>query len=340
MDDWERLYRADPLATPYSSPGWARAWLDAWAEDEAPYVLRVHDGAGTVAIAPFSISRRAGLRVLGMLGKEPADYWDLISEPGLRVDASLAVGAALAARRRAWDLAVLSCMPPGSATAASLERAGLRVHRRAPVPCPAIDLPATFEDYLAGLDSRVRRNIRRSLRSLDNGVVQLRAVTDPARLPAAIEAWQDLRERQWRGMGKSITPSHTSERFRRFMLAATRNLVADGTALVWEFLHEERIAGSYLSFADARAQYWFLGGFDPERRSLGLGKLAASHAIRTSIEAGRERFDFTRGGEDYKYEYLPQDRRVESLLVGHDGVRSRLVLPPATLDAARRDRAS
>jgi len=339
MSQWARLYRGDPLATPFVSPGWARAWLSAWAETEEPFVLQVFEGDRTVAIAPLAIGRRAGLRTLGMLGKEPGDYWDIVAEPEHRRAAAVAVGTALAGRRDAWDLGVLSCMPPGSVTDRAFEEAGLRVHHRAVVPSPAITLPATFDEYLGTLSRRHRHNLRRHLRRLDEGEVDLRVVTDPGRLPAVIDTWQELRARQWRAFDKAITESHTTDRFRRFMLAAVENLAVAGEAPVWEFLREGEVVGVYVSFADARSLYWYLGGFDPAVKDMGLGKIAVGHGIRLSIEAGRERFDFTRGGEPYKYWFGGVDRFVESLLVGHAGVRSRVALPVAVLEATRRDRA-
>jgi CelD/BcsL family acetyltransferase involved in cellulose biosynthesis len=61
-----------------------------------------------------------------------------------------------------------------------------------------------------------------------------------------------------------------------------------------------RLAGTY---------YWYLGGYDPQTAALGVGKIAIGEGIRTSIDAGRGRYDFMIGAEPYKYWYGARDDR-------------------------------
>jgi CelD/BcsL family acetyltransferase involved in cellulose biosynthesis len=338
LSDWEALYSADPSATPFTSPGWARAWMRVWASGVKPFVLRVTEGGRAVGLAPLVLERRAGMRVLTMLGKEPGDYWDVLAEPGDREMVVAAVARELARRRRSWDVCIVNCMPAGSSTPQALRTAGLRIHERTPLPCPSLQLPATFEEYLAALPGRRRSNLRRHLRRLDEHEVQLREMTDPAELPAVIDLWQELRRRQWAHQGREITAAHLSDRFRSFILGAVTDLLASGQVLVWEFRHEDRVVAVYVNFVDERAFYWYLGGIEPDALSLGIGKIAIGEGIRSSIAAGRSVYDFTRGSEDYKYWYGAVDVHVPTLLVGHSGGLSRLAMAAATRFAERRDR--
>jgi CelD/BcsL family acetyltransferase involved in cellulose biosynthesis len=89
------------------------------------------------------------------------------------------------------------------------------------------------------------------------------------------------------------------------------------------------VIGAYLNFFDAEAYNWYLGGFDPAHAALGLGKIAIGHGIRTSIEAGRRRYDFGRGAEDYKYWYGAEDRLLAARVVGSRRLRSRGALRAA-----------
>lgn len=339
LAEWGELHAADPSATPFVSPGWARAWLRRWPTAGRPWVLLVRRRAQLVGVAPLVIERRSGLRVLGMLGKEPGDYWDVVSAPDDRDAVGAAVAAELVSRRHEWDLAVLSCLVPGSPTAGAMAAGGLRVHGRPAVPCPAIELPGTWEEYLATLPRERRRNLRRHLRRLDDGEVELREVHDGAELTEVLRRWQELRTRQWAERGRALTAAHRSDAFRDFLLAAIEALAPADQALVWTFHVEGTIAGVYVNFADRGAFYWYLGGFDPAHAGLGLGKIAIATGIRRSIECGRERYDFTRGGEPYKYWYGASDRSAPSVLVGNATARSRAALAAAAMLSARRDRA-
>jgi CelD/BcsL family acetyltransferase involved in cellulose biosynthesis len=338
LDEWAVVHAADPHATPFVSPGWARAWMRHWAPRARPWVLLVRDGSRLAGVAPLSLQRIGPLRLLGMLGKEPGDYWDVVAAPADRAAVSAAVAEELVRRRREWDAGILSCLVPDSATAGAFSSAGLHIMHRPGVACPAIALPATWDGYLAMLPRGRRGNLRRHLRRLDEGEVELREVRESAELPGALARWQDLRESQWDERGRSLNPTHRTNRFREFLLDVVQALVPVGQALVWEFRVDGHTAGMYVNFVDARSYYWYLGGFDPAHSALGIGKIAIAAGIRQSIQCGRVRYDFTRGPEPYKYWYGATDRAAPSIVVGSSRARSRAVLIGARAENARRAR--
>jgi CelD/BcsL family acetyltransferase involved in cellulose biosynthesis len=114
----------------------------------------------------------------------------------------------------------------------------------------------------------------------------------------------------------------------------TTELVPAGLALVWEFVRDGEVVGSFINFCDARAFYQYLGGFEPELGQLAIGKVATAEGIRSSIAAGRSYYDFTRGSEPYKYWYGAVDRLSPTVVLTGERVRSRLagrlaaLLPP------------
>jgi CelD/BcsL family acetyltransferase involved in cellulose biosynthesis len=338
LHDWTRLYAAQPEATPFMSPGWAEAWWPQYARDADGFFVAVRSGREVVGLAALVRWRRGPVRVLEPVGMEPGDYWDVLAMPERRGEVADAVVAALMADSRAWDALVLRCLPPDSPFVAALDRADARSLVRPPILAPAIELPADFDAYLRGLPADRRRNLRRHLRRLDSGEVELREVTDPAELPAALARWQDFRRRQWESAGKAINPEHLSPRFGAFVLDCVLALVPRSRALVWEFRHGGEVVGTYVNFVDEAAFYWYLGGFDPRVASLGLGKIAIGHGIRTSIEQGRGRYDFARGAEPYKYWYGAVDRHLAARVVGSRSARSRLALIAARAAIEQRAR--
>ena len=206
-----------------------------------------------------------------------------------------------------------------------------------PTPYPGIELPATFEDYLAGLPRKRRKDLRRHLRRLEDGRLELRHVTEPADLLAAMDRWQDIRVRWWQHRGKQMDPEHASTRFRDFMRDLMVLMVPRGLAEVWELRNEGEVVGVEVNLADRRAYYSWMGAYDPGVSHLGLGKLAIGESIRESIEAGREYYDLMVGDEDYKYWYGATDRHCRWTMAGSGRPLSRLALAAGSVaDRARR----
>jgi CelD/BcsL family acetyltransferase involved in cellulose biosynthesis len=320
LPEWAELYAADDRATPFQSPGWARAWWRHWAGGSRPWLLAVRDAGRLVGLAPLRSYRLLGLRLLRVNG-EPGDYWDVLARPECRTAVEKVVAGEIQRRYRDWDALFLYQLPDGSATTGALEGAGLRAVHRSAVPCPGITLPDSFDSYLAMLPSSRRTNLRRRLRNLDSGELELRALPVEG-LPDAIDRWQALRKRQWAAMGKRLNPQHTGSRFRDFLLEVTTDLVPAGLALVWEFVHGGEVVGSFVNFCDGRAFYQYLGGFAPELGSLAIGKVATAEGIRSSIAAGRSYYDFTRGAEPYKYWYGAVDRSSPTVVLTSGRARS------------------
>ncbi len=337
--EWDRLFAGDPTATPFMSTGWARSWLERWDPSAQPWIVTVRDGEDLVGLAPLVTRKQGPLRTLHVLGKEPGDYWAPLARPEAREETSRLLAEELARRGGDWDLFYLDCLPQGTPTERALESDGLRVYHRPATPCPGIELPDSFDDYMATLPSRRRSNLRRHLRRLDNGEIELVSVTDPERLPETMARWRELRLMQWDGREKEMDPEHRTSRFLDFMLAAATHLVPAGLAVVWEFRVGGKVMGVWFHLVDDRCFYWYLGGFDPSESKLGLGKISILEGIRSSIAAGRRYFDFTRGSEPFKYQYGATNRFSPDLVAGGPGTRSRAALRAVTTVDATKNRA-
>jgi CelD/BcsL family acetyltransferase involved in cellulose biosynthesis len=321
---WERLFAADPEATPFVSPGWARAWWSHWAESSwRPWILTAQDAGEVVGLAPLVLRRRGPLRILRVMGEEPGDYWNVLARPDVRTAVVKGVVGELERRRGQWDALVLKRLPHDSLTESAVARCRLTLRADEPERYPVLELPDSFDGYLATLSKSRRSNLRRHMRRLDEGEVELREVSDPAELPAAIERWRRFRVAQWEAMDKPLDPEHAGDRFRDCTLDVARALVPRGLCRITEFVRESRPVASYVNFTDDRSFYWYLGGFEPSVASLGIGKIAIGEGIRSSIAAGRLRYDFLRGAEEYKYWYGAADRTSPSILLHSRRPRSR-----------------
>ena len=165
-------------ATPFSSAEWARAWWTHWA------------GAGD-AVRRHGPRRRpaGGPGAAGACAPRAVPRADRARPPAQQLlGRAVRAGRARGCRRRwrcgrcsthsdEWHALLLGGVRTGSATERAVLSGGLRLRRRQPTPYPGIELPATFDEYLAGLPRKRRKDLRRHLRRLDDGRLELRDVT-------------------------------------------------------------------------------------------------------------------------------------------------------------------
>jgi CelD/BcsL family acetyltransferase involved in cellulose biosynthesis len=308
LQEWGELFAQDDNATPFSSPGWAQAWWRHWAEGAQPWIVAVRDGERLAGLAALVAVRRGPLKVLAELGRPPSNYWDVLALPAARAEVLDAGAATFAQHSRECHALLLGGVRDGDELAAALRGAGLRVRTRKPTAYPGMELPGSFEQYLADLPRKRRKDLRRHMRRLDDGRLELREVHGPDELRRAIDRWQQIRVRWWRSRAKEMDPEHASTRFRDFMSDLVVALEPSGLAQVWEFCEDGEVVGVEVNLLDARRYYSWMGAYDPEVAHLGLGKLAIGESIRASIEAGRSYYDLMVGDEEYKYWYGATDR--------------------------------
>ena len=322
-DVWDELLAADVDATPFASPEFHSAWWQVWGDRVEPWIALVRDGSDVCALAPLAITRHGPIRALRPLAGDLGDHWDVVARPETRSAAHAALAGELARRRTEWDALILRGLPPASSLARSLEAQGLRVRMPPLRTCPRLDLPRTFDEYLAALPRSRRENVRRHLRRLDDGTVSLHEIRGDRELGRTVAEGHDVRLRQWAARGKTLYGLHRTSEFRDFLVAAARLLVPKGRMLVWEIRQGETLAGVHLNLVDDHTFYVYVPTYDPAFARLGIGKIATAFGIRASIDAGRRWFDFGTGADAYKYFFGARDVGTSSIIARGASVRSR-----------------
>ena len=314
LPEWEELFRADPEATPFMSPHGRERGGRAWGGSGRPWIVAVRENGRLVGLAPFILRRRGPLRVLGRPGSHPSQ--DVLAPPELRPDVAEAVAAEIVLRRKEWDLLAISCFPEDSAIERSMRQRGLRLRQRRTATYPRIELPGSFDEYLESLPRKRRKDLRRHLRRLDDGELEIRQVTEPAAIGAAIDRWHALKLSWWEAKEDAeIHAGQRGPRFAGFLRDLMLLMIPAGLGEVWELRHSGQVVGVEVSLLDRRTFYSWQGGYDLAVAHLGPGKVAIGEGIRLSIAAGRRYYDLMRGADSYKYWYgCPRSR--ESLSAG------------------------
>jgi CelD/BcsL family acetyltransferase involved in cellulose biosynthesis len=337
ITNWEELLRLEQSwnaltgGTPLRSWDWLATWwkhyghashrLDNAAEgrlsERQLHVLAVYSAwhgrangsaqqRGLVGIAPWYLERTIVkgnvLRWLGS-GEVCTDHLSLFCRPDVRDEVAAAVAEALTTTCDDWDRLELDAVDADDAAILSLtcalEERECLVSRYPADSCWALDLPASWDNYLAALSKSHRKQLRRLERVfLDSDRVRWHQVTTPADLEAAWDVLVDLHQRRRRSLGEP--GCFASRLFHDFHREVAGRLLDRGRLrMSWLELDGSPAAAEY-HVTDGKTTFAYQGGVDPARLPQEPGRLSTILCLRGAITDGQTRFDFLRGDEPYK----------------------------------------
>ncbi len=340
-EDWDRLGGE----VPFRSWAWLSTWWHHYGEGHCRgrpvrrlFVLTVFDDFDRlVGIAPWYIENTAShgrvLRPLGS-GEVCSDYLSVLCRRGTedRVAGALADYLAESAASdgrdlQPWDLLELGCVAVGDVAVGRLIEhladRGNTVHRRTGPNCWRIELPESWEDYLARLSKSHRKQMRRlERRVLDSRQAVVHTVDSLDQLDAAAGFLIDLHQRRRRELGEP--GCFASARFTAFHREVMPKLLRNGQLrLSWLELNGRPAAAEYQIGAGGIV-YAYQSGLDPVVLDQQPGRLLALATLRSALEAGYVGFDFLRGDEQYKAHWRAEPRRSLDLRVVPSRATARL----------------
>lgn len=300
----------DELAVAASNPVAAPAWVLAWwrhvaAPDVQARVVVVRDGPRLVGVAPLYLaSQRLGVAEYRLMTDDFGVCMRPLALPGHERDLAVAVGRALgdgeprAGRlrfgpmqvRTPWVDALRAAWPGG-------RRPLVRTLRVEGVPVIHLREPS-YEDWLATLSSKLRRDLRRSERLFEEAGGTSRW-SEAATLHADAEAFARLHSARWEGRGWSRL-TDLGPRLTPWLEDVCSGTLASGRAglCVLELGGEAICVDLHMS-AGTEA----IGvnvGWDQRQARLAPAKIALLHVLRSSFDRGCERFDLGVGTQQNK----------------------------------------
>lgn len=303
--DWRRLAAHSGPACVFLSPTWLRTWWEVFGGGRDLFLLSVRQGGDLVGVAPLM---RQGDRLSFAGDPEICDYMDFSIAPGAEGPVLTAVLRSLG--EEPWQELALWGLLETSPTLRALPRvcADLGLHLRTELQdvAPYVDLPTTWEEYLARLSKKDRHELRRKLRRLGKGGdVGLEVLERPAEVAGAMDDFLDL-HRASRAEKAAFLTEPVACFFRKVAVA----LAEEGRALLlFLTLNGVRAAG-LLCFRGEGELLLYNSGYERGYSSLAVGLLSKALALQWAIQAGVRRFDFLRGAEPYKYDLGARNREI------------------------------
>lgn len=275
-------------------PFWLETWWRHFQGRAEMLLLSVRQGEKVIGIAPFMVEDS---RVSLIGSPEVCDYLDCIIVHGaadtfaralldhlfssgihaldlrcLRADAALLAGIKAVAPELKLEL---SCVQE----AVSME----------------LELPSTWEQYLAGLNKKQRHEVRRKLRRLgEASTYRYYEIEDYKAwaefLPVFMRMFKQNPEKaQFLSMQEGLFFREAVSDAARAGLARFGVLEVDGST-----------AAAVLYFDHHDVVYLYNSAYDPARAGLSTGLLCKVLSIKEAIANKKSRYDFLKGGEVYK----------------------------------------
>ena len=162
---------------------------------------------------------------------------------------------------------------------------------------PEMDLPATWDEYLALLAPKQRHEVKRKLRRLEEaGIVDYRVVEDRGSVSSVMDVFLRLFTESRQEKADFMTTRMES------FFRALAEAMAEAGLLRFGILELDTLpAAVVMTFDYHECVYLYNSGYDPQYRSLSVGVLSKVLCVRDSIQRGRKRFDFLKGEESYKH---------------------------------------
>jgi CelD/BcsL family acetyltransferase involved in cellulose biosynthesis len=308
--DWTILAESDPGSTFFHTPSYLKLY---WEEFGATglQIAFVREGSETVAVAALDI---AGGAATFLGGFEITDYMGPVGLAEARKRSAKELMAALA-RRDDWEEADLRGLPDDNAWIPALRDgardAGLAVTVGDDGVAPLLPLPGSFDAYLAQLSGKLRHEVRRKIRRLEEALPSVRLVDATiATLATDFGSFVELHRSSTGEKGKFMHPG--MELFFRRLGDA---LLPEGVfRLTFLEADGEKLAAA-VGFRDRRRFLLYNSAYDHARSALAPGIVLIAWLIQDLIEAGGEELDMMKHEEQYKYRLGARRRRVRRLLL-------------------------
>jgi len=311
--EWNALLERSLSNSFFLTHQWVTTWWSVFGRDHRLLVLVAREGRDLVGVAPFMVGPGSGrlarpVRHLMFLGQNEEvypEYLDVFVERGRESE----IGGALAEHllenhRSSFDVVYLKHVLADAACApawqAAFARAGIDLVRMNEMPCPTVELPSTFETYMAGRSGHFRRHIgyyERRLRK-EAPIGYLFAPKDVA-VDRALHEIVRLNQDRWGREGRGFRTGALLE----FHSRIAPILVEKGEALLMLMTADDRVVAGMYNFVYCGKVWGYQGGWLREYEKRRLGTILLARVIQWAIERGLSEYDFLGGAAAYKEQW-------------------------------------
>lgn len=300
-EEWQRLVGLTSAPVPFATPQWQEVWWQEFGGEGGLLLLAARRDGELLGIAPLMMTEQT----VAFIGSQDlCDYLDFVIVPGC--EALFFSHLMEYLESLSWSVLDLNSLPEASPTLTHLipllRERGYLVRCEVEDVSPQLALPATWEEYLASLSKKDRHELRRKLRRLASAPEVRFTATNGQALEQDVEDFLRLHRLSRADKRAFMNPKRAS-----FFRAIVERLSESAQSEMF-FLEvgAERVS-SVLVFDCGDSYLLYNSGYDPAYSSLSVGLLLKAFCIQEAIAQGKQKFDFLRGAEPYKYDLGGKD---------------------------------
>jgi CelD/BcsL family acetyltransferase involved in cellulose biosynthesis len=308
--EWEGLLSLSSVNTLFLTPQWQEVWWDTFGNGRGMASFYIRQPEGITGIA--SLSRQD--HTMSLMGNtETFDYNDIMVRPGYESDFFEALLRCL--EDEGCDTLELYSLVESSPTLRHLpelaRQRGYDVDVSEEDVTPGLELPDSWDQYLAGLTKKNRHELRRKFRRLEAvGNWSWYHVSDADEVALRMDDFFKLMAQS--DPEKAMYMTSQREQFFRSVTRRTADL---GLLKLFFLEMDGQPVATSLCFDYDASRLLYNSGYNPDFSYYSVGLLLNALCLRDAIERGAHYFDFLRGPEPYKYH-----------LGGHDHILYQMVV--------------
>jgi CelD/BcsL family acetyltransferase involved in cellulose biosynthesis len=198
------------------------------------------------------------------------------------------------------------------------ERKGLPIRIQEERSCPYIELPATFEQYLAaGFKKQRRKEIKRQTRLiLEDFGAQIEVYNQPGEISENLDVLIQLHTGRWESANQTGNMGRPG--FVRFLYQVCEHPPAGAMPRLYVMKHQQQAVAALLVFYYGQSAMAYSIGRDPDCAvsHLSPGFVILVRSIQDAIQEGFRYYDFLRGDERFKLHLTKSARKTVTLVIG------------------------
>jgi CelD/BcsL family acetyltransferase involved in cellulose biosynthesis len=289
---WDAL--VDRAGTgPFSRPGWFEAWWQAFGSGRLEIASLTRDGE-LAAVLP--LCRRLGTR-------RSLTNWHTPEFAVPAVDAIARAELLGGLVERARVPLLLTLLTAGEPDAQALEdaagAAGAAVLAHTVEHSPYVPIEGEWEDYLQSLPRRMRSELRRRRRRLEErGTLELEIATGDAGLAELLDEGFAVETSGWKARTGTAIVSRPDTL--AFYTGVARWAAARGILRLAFLRLDGRPLAFHFTIEDRGVAYQLKGGYDPDWRELAPGVLLIHDMLAWAFGRGLHTYEFLGADEGFK----------------------------------------
>ena len=296
LSSWDKLRHCLKWGSVFILPMWLKIWWEAFGGVDELYIRALRQGEKIIGFAPLMINKE----VVSFIGSEDvSDYMDFAIIAGRERDFFKILLDDLKER----GIKKLDLRPVRSDSTVITQLVGVAQNRGYEVLCDPedvsleLDLPSTWNEYLAILKSKQRHEVRRKLRRLwETSGVEHHCVE----VGREIEDYLDIFLKLF-SLSKHYKASFMDQKREMFFRSLAKAMAEVGLLRLGILQLDKVPAAMTIGFDYDDSHYLYNSAYDPQFSYLSVGLLCKILCLKESIEKGKKKWNFLKGGEPYKY---------------------------------------